>query len=51
MLVAFFAAVVFPIAWFKRQKAQRKARERAALDQSRTRLMSQDNASDKLERV
>ena len=51
VLVVFFAAVVFPIAWFKHKKAQRKARERAALDQSRTRLMSQDTASDKLERV
>ena len=51
MLVVFFAAVVLPIAWCKRQKAQRRARERAAMDQSRTRLMSIDNASDKLERV
>ena len=51
VLVVFFAAVVLPIAWCKRQKAQRRARERAAMDQSRTRLMSIDNASDKLERV
>ena len=51
VLVAFFAAVVFPIAWFKRQKALRKVRERAAMDQSRDRLMAPNTSGDKLERL
>ena len=48
VLVAFFAAVVFPIAWFKRQKALRKERER---DQCRDRLMAANTSADKLERL
>ena len=51
VLVAFFAAVVFPIAWLKRQKALRKERERAALDQSRARLMAPESSGDKLQRL
>ena len=47
VLVVFFAAVVFPIAWWKRAKAQRK---RAAMEERR-RLMAPEAKEDKLERL
>jgi len=48
VLVVFLAAVIAPIAWCKRQKAQRRERERAALEGTSDRLMAPDSNGNKL---
>ena len=48
VLIVFFAAVVAPIAWCKHVKRRRRSAERAAQEESRARLVTPEQDSEKV---
>ena len=48
VLIVFFAAVVTPIAWCKHVKRRRQSAERAAQEESRARLVTPEQDSEKV---
>ena len=48
VLIMFFAAVVAPIAWCKHVKRRRRSAERAAQEESRARLVTPEQDSEKV---